>query len=326
MIPPRNQYKYGMRYAITGATGFVGGEIARQLRADGHQVLALVRDPYRAGALAELGVRLEAGDLDDMAALRRLVEGADGLFHVAGWYKLGDRHPEQGRRVNVDGTRNVLAAARETRVVYTSTLAVNSDTHGAVVDESYRFTGRHLSTYDETKAQAHDIALDAAASGQPVVIVMPGLVYGPGDTALTGSMIRDVARGRRVMVPAGGGVCWGYIVDIARGHILAMQRGVSGQSYMLAGPRAPLAYGLGQVAAIAGTHRPLTLSRTMVSLTAGLTGPLGRVVPLPSEYAAESLRSSLATYYGTPAKAERELGWTWRGIAEGLRDTVRSFA
>jgi hypothetical protein len=93
---------------------------------------------------------------------------------------------------------------------------------------------------------------------------------------------------------------------------------------MLAGPRAPLSYGLGQVAAIAGTRRPVTLSRAMVSLTAYLTGPLGRVMPLPSEYAAESLRSSLATYYGTPAKAERELGWNCRGIAEGLRETIRS--
>src|SRR5262245_58500836 len=116
MSPPPDKYKDGMRYAITGATGFVGGEIARQLRADGHEVLDLVRDRDRAGALTQLGVLLEVGDLDDLSALRRLAEAVDGLFHVAGWYKLGDRHPEQGRRVNVEGTRNVLAAARETRV------------------------------------------------------------------------------------------------------------------------------------------------------------------------------------------------------------------
>jgi nucleoside-diphosphate-sugar epimerase len=314
-----------MRYAITGATGFVGGEVARQLRDAGHDVVALVREPSRAGRLTDLGVELAAGDLDDLAALRRLGEGADGLFHVAGWYKLGSRHPEEGRRVNVEGTRNVLTAAREAgvpRVVYTSTLAVNSDTHGIVVDESYRFTGRHLSTYDETKAVAHDLALDFAGSGLPVVIVMPGLVYGPGDTALSGSLIRDVARGRRVVVPAGGGACWGYIVDIAAGHLLAMQRGTPGESYMLAGPRASLAYGLSRVAAIAGTRPPVTLPSAMVAFTGRLMGPLGRVVPLPPQYAAESMRASLATYFGTPTRAERDLGWTWRGIDDGLRETV----
>src|SRR5512133_1646860 len=147
-----------MRYAVTGATGFVGGALVRLLRANGHDVLALVRSPARAAALAAAGVTLVEGDLDDATALDRLGADADGLFHVAGWYKLGDARPEDGWRVNVDGTANVLAAARRSgvpKVVYTSTLAVNSDTDGRVVDESYRFTGRHLSVYDETKARAH---------------------------------------------------------------------------------------------------------------------------------------------------------------------------
>jgi nucleoside-diphosphate-sugar epimerase len=316
-----------MRYALTGATGFVGGEVARQLRAAGHEVLALVRDPGRASQLT--GVELIAGDLDDTDALRRLCAGTDGLFHIAGWYKLGSREPEQGRRVNVEGTRTVLTAAREAgvpRVVYTSTLAVNSDTHGAVVDESYRFTGRHLSTYDETKAEAHDIARHFAAAGAPVVIVMPGLVYGPGDTALTGALIRDVARGRRVVVPAGGRVCWGYIVDIAAGHILAMQRGTAGESYMLAGPPASLAQGLIRVSTLAGTRPPITLPDAMVALTANVNGVVGRVVPLPPQYAAESVRASLATYLGTPGKAERELGWSCRSIDDGLRETISALA
>jgi nucleoside-diphosphate-sugar epimerase len=315
----------GMRYSITGATGFVGGELARQLRAAGHDVRALVRDPHRATELAGLGVELVAGDLDDLDALRRLAQDSDGLFHVAGWYKLGSRQPEQGRRVNVEGTRNVLTAAREVgvpRTVYTSTLAVNSDTHGTVVDESYRFTGRHLSVYDQTKAVAHDVARDFASSGLPLVTLMPGLVYGPGDTALSGTLIRDVAKGRRVVVPAGGGACWGYIVDIAAGHVLAMQRGTPGETYMLAGPRSTLADALRRVAAIAGTRSPLVLPNAMVRMTGRLMGPLGRLVPLPPQYAAESMRASLATYFGTPDKAERELGWSCRDLDAGLRETV----
>ena len=157
-----------MRYAITGATGFVGGALAAQLREAGHEVVALVRDPSRAAALTDLGVELLPGDLDDTAALDRLCTGVDGLFHVAGWYKLGERDPSVGDRVNVAGTRNVLAAALAhgvRRVVYTSTLAVNSDTEEQVVDESYRFTGEHLSHYDRTKAEAHDVALELAAPG-----------------------------------------------------------------------------------------------------------------------------------------------------------------
>jgi len=314
-----------MRYAITGATGFVGGVLARQLRDSGHDVVALVRDPARAGALRDLGVELVPGDLDDSAALDRLCAGADGLFHVAGWYKLGQRDPSVGVRVNVDGTRNALTAAQRNgvaKVVYTSTLAVNSDTEEQVPDEDYRFTGEHLSVYDRTKAEAHDIALELHAQGLPVVIVQPGLVYGPGDTAQTGGFIAQVVAGKRPPVPNAGGVCWAHVEDVARGHVLAMDTGVPGESYMLAGPRATLAEGLQQVAAIAGTKGPVLLPAGMVRFSAALMGALGRVVPLPPDYAAETLRASLATYYGTPAKAERDLGWTARPLDEGLRDTV----
>jgi nucleoside-diphosphate-sugar epimerase len=316
-----------MRYAITGATGFVGGALASQLREAGHDVVALVRDRSRAGTLERLGCELVEGDLDDAAALDRLCAGADGLFHVAGWYKLGQRDPSAGTRVNVEGTRNALAAAQRNgvpRVVYTSTLAVNSDTEEQVVDETYRFTGEHLSVYDRTKAEAHDLALDFVEQGLDVVIVQPGLVYGPGDTAQSGDLIAQVARGKRPLAPSGGGVCWAHVDDIADGHVRAMGRGRAGESYMLAGPRATLADGLRKVAEIAGTKGPIVLPARMVSATAALMGALGKVVPVPPDFAAETMRAGLATYYGTPAKAERELGWHARPIEQGLRETVDS--
>jgi nucleoside-diphosphate-sugar epimerase len=314
-----------MRYAITGATGFVGGVLASQLRRAGHDVVALVRDRSRAHALERLGVEFVEGDLDDAAALDRLCAGADGLFHVAGWYKLGQRDPSVGTRVNVEGTRNALAAAQRndvSRVVYTSTLAINSDTEEQVVDETYRFTGEHVSHYDRTKAVAHDIALDFARQGLDVVMVQPGLVYGPGDTAQTGALIEQVVRGKRPLAPRGGGVCWAHADDVADGHVRAMERGRAGESYMLAGPRATLAEGLRRVADIAGTKGPIVLPDRMVAATAALMGALGTVVPVPPDFSAETMRAGLATYYGTPAKAERELDWHARPLDQGLRQTV----
>ena len=186
------------RYAMTGATGFLGGVLARMLIDGGHEVVALVRRPDAATDLRDLGVTLVPGDLDDDAALDRLLDGADGFFHVAGWFKFGRRERDALYAVNVQGTRNALEAALRTgvRTVYTSTIALNSDTHGEVVDESYRFTGRHLTEYDRTKGEAHDVALEYADQGLPVVIVQPSVIYGPGDTSTLGEVSRRVARGK----------------------------------------------------------------------------------------------------------------------------------
>ncbi|HSK26240.1 MAG TPA: NAD-dependent epimerase/dehydratase family protein [Jiangellales bacterium] len=314
-----------MRLVVTGATGFVGGALARHLLRDGHEVVALVRSPGRASGLAAAGAELAAGDVTDPDAVRAALEGADGLYHVAGWYKVGSRDPEEGRRVNVVGTRTVLGAAAEAgtpRVVYTSTLAVNSDTGGRVVDETYRFTGEHLSAYDDTKAQAHRVAEEMARAGLPVVTVMPGLVYGPGDTSQTGALVRRVVTGGRPVVPAGGRVCWGYVDDVVAGHVLAFERGVPAESYMLAGPPASLAEGLRAAATIAGTRGPIVVPSAAVRGAARVAGLVERLVPLPADYAGESQRAALATYLGSPARAERELGWSCRPLLEGMSATV----
>jgi nucleoside-diphosphate-sugar epimerase len=316
-----------VRYAITGGTGFVGGRLARRLAADGHDVVALVREPGRAGALADRGARLVAGDVTDPVSVRAAAAGADGLFHVAGWYRLGARRPGEARRTNVEGTRTVLAAAQAAgvpRVVYTSTLAVNSDTGGRIVDETYRFRGRHLSVYDATKAEAHARAEAAAESGTPVVTVMPGLVYGPGDTSQTGLLLRRLLRGRPVVVPAGGRFCWGYVDDIAEGHLRAMQRGRIGAAYILAGPPHSIAEALRLAARLAGVRGPVVLPTAVVRAAAVAIGALEPVVRVPGTYSGEALRSSLATYLGDPAKAGGELGWSARSLEEGMAQTVRA--
>ncbi len=308
-----------MRYALTGATGFVGGHLLRRLRAAGHEVVAVVRNPQ-----ADLDAELVTGDVTSRSSLLPAFDRVDGVFHVAGWYKLGDRHPGQGWAVNVQGTRNVMDAALQAgvpRVVYTSTLAINSDTRGAVVDETYEFTGEHLSVYDQTKAEAHRIAA-SYADQLDVVTVMPGGIYGPGDTSTIGELIQQTALGGRAMAPAGLQMCEAHVDDIATGHILAMDKGRRGQNYMLAGPQTSLADLLRLVAQVSGGKPPLVLPDVMVGLSARTMGVLEKAVPVPSTYRAEALRASRATYLGTPAKAERELGWHARDLREGITQTV----
>ena len=308
------------RYALTGATGFVGGAVARRLLKAGHEVVALVRDPAKAEDLAARGASLIAGELADISALDDLCHHTDGLFHVAGWYKVGSPDHAQARRVNVDGTRAVLDAAHRAgvpRLVYTSTLAVNSDTGGAIVDETYRFTGSHLSMYDATKAAAHDLVRAAAADGFPAVTVMPGLVYGPGDTSQAGALIEEVASGRRPLVPSGGRLCWAHVDDVAGGHIVAMENGTVGQDYMLAGPPASLAEGLTLVATLAGTRGPRVVPDAVVRSAGRAADVFGGLIPTAAGFA-ESARVGLATYLGDSTRARTELGWTCRGMDQGL--------
>ncbi len=250
-----------MRYFVTGATGFVGGAVARQLVADGHTVVALARQPDRAKDLTRLGIEVVAGDVTDASSIRTPMEGADGVFHIAGWYKIGARNRAQGAAINIDGTRNVLNAMKQLGIakgVYTSTLAVNGDTHGVLVDESYSTPGGPwLTEYDRTKWVAHhQVAEPMIRDGLPLVIVMPGAVYGPNDPSALGDTLRMYAKRRLPLAPRGTAFCWAYIDDIARAHILAMEKGTIGERYIIAGPPHTLIEALAVGERITGIKAP----------------------------------------------------------------------
>lgn len=316
-----------MRYAVTGATGFLGGALARRLLDDGHDVVATVRSPRAAAQLQDRGARIIQADLSDRAALTAAFAGCDGLFHVAGWYRVGSRNPSEGWRVNVAGTRNALGAAEAAgvaRVVATSTVAVNSDTGGETVDERYHFTGEHLSVYDETKAQAHQETLRFAAthSVPETVIVMPGGIYGPGDTSQVGALMSRIAAGHRVMASPRLRFMQAHVDDVADGHVRAMSGGRTGQSYMLTGERTDLLAMLTEVADLTGGPRPLSVPAAVLRGSARTLGRLGRLAPLAGDYSAEAMRVATASYLGTSAKAQDELGWSFRGLHEGLQQTV----
>jgi nucleoside-diphosphate-sugar epimerase len=315
-------------YFLTGATGFLGGVLARQLVERGHVVRAVVRAPAKADRLRALGVELSVGDVTDRASMRDAMQGADGVFHVAGWYKIGLRDSSPAHAVNVEGTRNVLGLMRELGIrkgVYTSTLAVNSDTRGRLVDETYRFEGRHLSVYDRTKAEAHRIADDFIRDGLPLVIVQPSLIYGPGDTSGVRTIFLQFLQRTLPAVPRQTAFAWAHVEDIARGHALAMERGTPGRTYFLAGPVHTLEGALDLAAEITGVPAPtLKLPPGVLRATSILVRPLERLVSLPSAFTSEGLRIIAGvTYIGTSARAQRELGWQPRSLRDGLTETLR---
>jgi nucleoside-diphosphate-sugar epimerase len=315
-------YSRAVRYFVTGGTGFVGGHLVRQLLAAGHRVVALVRDPARAGGLD--GAELARGDVTDRASLRAPMQGADGVFHVAGWYKVGAPASEraEGTRINVDGTRNVLETMRDLSIpkgVYTSTLAVYSDTRGRVMDEGYRHQGAHISHYDLTKSQAHEIAEELIGQGLPLVIVQPGVVYGPGDTSALGAAIRNP----RLPLAPPARLNWAHVDDVARGHVLAMEKGRVGESYHLAGPAHTVAEALAIRERVAGMPVPrMAPSAATIRALLRIVRAVARVVTLPQSYSPEAMRGVAGTtYLGSNEKARRELGWEPRPLEQGFRET-----
>ena len=317
-----------MKYFVTGATGFIGGRVVRQLRAAGHEVVTVARNPAKAGDLAALGVDVRPGDITERATLREPMTGVDGVFHIAAWYKIGARDKSPARPTNVEGTRNVLETMRDLGIpkgVYTSTLAVFGDTHGVTADENYRAGGPWLSEYDHTKWQAHyEVAEPLMKAGLPLVIVQPGLTYGPGDTSAVHDTLVRYLQGKLPMAPQRTTFCWGYVDDVAQGHILAMERGRPGESYIIAGSPHTFIEALTLAQQISGVpaprqHPPPALLKGL----AAVMGVVGAVVPLPQDYTAESLRSIAGvTQLATNAKARRELGYNPRPLADGVAETL----
>ena len=312
-----------MKVFVTGATGFVTGTVTMQLLARGDEVRALVRDASRAQTLARAGVDLFTGDLSDGAALHRGMAGVDAVVHGAAMYEVGippSRRAEMFA-ANVTGTEHVLEAALDAgvrRVAYISTVAVFGNTQGQVVDESYTRTGPYTSYYEETKVQAHDVAMQFAARGLPVSIAQPGGVYGPGDSSGMGGLMRDFVRGRLPFVPfPDTGLNFVHVEDVARGIVLVLDRGQVGQSYVLGGEIARVVDAFAVLARIAGRDLPrLRLLYALLEVGALVRPGLREVVT----------SSKGVTYWASDARAKSDLGYASRLLEAGLRDAYGSSA
>lgn len=324
-----------MKAFVTGGAGFVGGAVVRQLLARGDQVVAAVRDPAHAGHLGMSGAALIGLDLAaaDPAPLVAAMEGADAVFHLAGSYRVGIRPGQRPAMwaANVTATGRVLDAAADTgvpRIVYTSTANVLGNTHGQLPDETFRRQQppAFLSWYDETKYRAHQLAEERAAGGAPVLIAMPGMIYGPHDHSQAGAQIQQALDGGlQVLATPDLGGNLAHVDDIGGGILLVHDRGAAGAQYLLGGEVATMRQVIGRAAAIGG-HQPPRFEVPPWLLRG--VGAVGAVSPLlRGPDLAELVRASLGvTYWFTDAKARTELGYAPRPLEEGLRTMLRRTA
>ena len=320
-----------MRVFITGGAGFIGRSVVRHLLARGDSVTAVLRDIAQGRHLGDVVV--VAGDLGDVTTIQGQLSGHDAVVHVAGSYRVGIA-PEERRpmwEANVGTTQRVLKAAVQAgvpRIVYVSTVNVFGNTRGRLVDETYVRDPRNgfLSWYDETKWQAHLVALGHINVGDPVVIAMPGGVYGPGDHTQVGVQLRQAYEGGlRYRTVDDAGLTWAHVDDIAAGILAVLDRGAVGGSYVLAGPPHRLREAIA-IAAHLGGHRPPALSVPTLALRA--VAPIADRLPpdtraslgLPNNLGEVLSASAGVTYWATADKARRDLGFAARDLRTGLRD------
>jgi dihydroflavonol-4-reductase len=321
-----------MRALVTGATGFVGAAVARALGRAGWEVRVLVRAGSDRSNLQPLALEAVEGDLADSNSLERALEGCGGLFHVAADYRLGARDPTPLYRTNVDGTRNILNAARRAgvpRVVYTSSVAtIGIPPDGSPGEERTPVAlSRMIGHYKRSKYLAEEVARDAARTGMSVVIVNPSTPVGPGDVkpTPTGQLVLDAACGRMpAYVDTGLNIV--HVDDVAAGHLLAFERGRPGERYILGGEDMTLQAILAEIARLVGRTPPrIRLPYAAVLPIAYLAEAFARVSGRSGRVTLEGVRMSRKRMFFSSAKAVSELGYRWRPPAEAFEDAVRWF-
>jgi dihydroflavonol-4-reductase len=313
---------------VTGASGFIGWHIARLLVERGHRVRALVRPSSQT---RELDVERVTGDLRDAASLDRAVVGCGLIFHVAADYRLWAKDPRELYESNVEGTRNLLEAARRAgvdRVVYTSTVGCIGIPKDGLGDETVPVTLEEMSgAYKRSKFLAERVALDAAASGFPVVVVNPTAPVGDHDVkpTPTGKIVLDFLKGA---LPAfiDTGLNLVDVRDTAEAHLLAAERGRPGERYIVGSENLTLAGILQKLARLTGREAPRVKLPYAVAYAAGLvTTGWARITGRPPLAPLDAVRMAKKKMFVSIEKARRELGFSPGAVDVALGRAVEWF-
>ncbi|MBX7223200.1 MAG: NAD-dependent epimerase/dehydratase family protein [Blastocatellia bacterium] len=319
-----------MRVFVTGGTGFIGGNLISELVSRGAEVRALARKGADRRTLEGLSFELVEGDLNDPALLQKAMQGCDWAFHVAAMYSLARRDKEAIFKSNVDGTKNILAAAQAAgvkRIVHTSSVAaIGVPPKGAIGDESTQTSLPELiSAYKQSKFLSEQLALQAAKEGAPVVIVNPSTPIGPRDVKPTPTgdiVLRFLRREMPMFVHTGLNLV--DVRDVVAGHLLAAEKGRIGERYILGNHNVTFKEMLDLLEKITGLPAPTKAIPHWVPIMVGyvdelLLSPLLGRRPVVE---VDSARMAAKPMYYTSAKAVRELGLPQRPIEQALRDAV----
>jgi dihydroflavonol-4-reductase len=319
---------------LTGATGFVGGALLRELLRRGWEVRVLVRAGADPRNLEGHPAAFEhaVGDILDRQSLRRAMLGCDTVFHVAARYSLWNPRPDEIYRDNVDGTRNVLETAGELgvrRIVHTSTVGVfKLPADGAPVDESaVSSRGDCRGHYKRSKLLAEECALTHAERGLPVVVVNPSTPIGPNDIkpTPTGQIILDFLR-RRMPAYTDTGLNLVPVEDVAVGHILAAEKGQPGRRYILGGENLTLRTILQELSALTGLPPPrFRVPRRWLLPLSTVSTCIARVTGRPPLVPWEAACMAQRHMYFDSTRARTELGFTPGSVASALERSLQWF-
>jgi dihydroflavonol-4-reductase len=322
-----------MKAFITGATGFVGSHVARFLAEQGADLRLLVRSSSRADNIAGLKADRVLGDLRQPDSLKKAMEGCEFVFHVAADYRLWVRDPQEMYRANVEGTQAIIRAAQESgvrRVIYTSSVATMGFTQsGHIADENSPVTLEDMvGHYKRSKFMAEQIALEAGRSGANVVVVNPTTPIGEQDIkpTPTGTIIVDFLK-RKFPAYVDTGLNLADVTEVARGHLLAMERAVPGERYILGGENLTLKQILDKLAALTGLPSPSMKVPHAVALGFAVfdqffTGVIRGKEPRAT---VDAVRMGRKKMFASSAKAERELGYKVVPVESAIGRAVNWF-
>lgn len=321
-----------MKAFVTGATGFVGSHVAQVLAEAGADLRLLVRSTSNPKNIASLHADHVVGDLRHPESLETAMSGCDTVFHVAADYRLWIRDPDQMYRANVEGTSTLLQAARKNHirhVVYTSSVATMGFSNAHPADETSPVTlDSMIGHYKRSKFMAEQVAIEAARNGMHVVIVNPTTPVGEQDIkpTPTGRIITDFLN-KKFPAYVDTGLNLVDVTECARGHLAALQKGRSGERYILGGENLTLKQILDKLAEITGLPSPRVRVPYVVALATGVVDEVvtGRILKREPRATIDAVRMGRKKMWVSSGKAERELGWKVVPVDDALRRAVDWF-